>query len=234
MMTDVKANLKKIQTLIAEYENKYQRKPGSVQLLGASKGQSVEKMRAAWQAGLHRFGENYLQEALEKIAAFAQDNDDQSLPPLEWHFIGPLQSNKTRKIAENFAWVQSVSNEKIAKRLNDQRPQSLPPLNICIEVNTSNEPSKSGLRDKQEVISLAKYCLALPRLRLRGLMTIPAPQSDLAAQRETFHKIFELWQTLRQEFPFDTLSIGMSGDFEAAIAEGGTLVRIGTAIFGQR
>lgn len=233
-MTDVKANLTKIQTLIADYEKKYQREAGSVTLLGASKGQSLDKIRAAWQAGLHHFGENYLQEVLEKIETLALDKADRSLPPIEWHFIGPVQSNKTRKIAENFAWVQTITNEKIAKRLNDQRPASLPPLNICIEVNVDNEPTKSGLRDKQEVISLAKYCLALPRLRLRGLMSVPAPQTDMAAQREAFHQVYTLWKMLRREFPFDTLSIGMSGDFEAAIAEGATLIRIGTAIFGQR
>ncbi len=232
-MTDINQNLQKINKMIADYESKYQREPGSVQLLGASKGQSLEKIRAAYEAGLHCFGENYLQEALEKIETFAKNGADSFVPP-EWHFIGPIQSNKTRKIAENFAWVQSICNEKIAKRLNDQRPSSLPPLNICLEVNTSNEISKSGLRDKQEVISLAKYCLALPNLRLRGLMSIPAPQTDFNAQRQAFRSIFQLWDNLRQQFPFDTLSMGMSGDFEAAIAEGATCVRIGTAIFGQR
>lgn len=231
IMTDVKANLEKIQTLIADYEKKYQREPGSVRLLGASKGQSPEKIQTARSAGLHCFGENYLQEALEKIEIL---NADPSQPSLEWHFIGPIQSNKTRKIAEHFDWVQSISSEKIVKRLSDQRPASLPPLNICIEINSSNEPSKSGLHDKQEIISLAKYCLALPRIRLRGLMAIPAPQTDFTEQRAAFREVHQLWQQLRQEFPFDTLSIGMSGDFEAAIAEGSTLVRIGTAIFGQR
>ena len=168
------------------------------------------------------FGESYLQEALPKIALF---------PDIEWHFIGPIQSNKTRKIAEHFAWVQSVANAKIAQRLNDQRPPHLPPLNICIEVNISHELTKSGIIE-QDLFKLTEYCLNLPRLKLRGLMGIPAPTADLEQQRKQFHQLFLLYQTLKQQgFDLDTLSMGMSDDFEAAIAEGSTLVRIGTRVY---
>lgn len=219
-------NIQKIKKLIADYEQKYHRQNGSVQLLASSKGQSIEKMTDAYNAGQRSFGENYLQEALEKIAI---------LPPdIEWHFIGTLQSNKTRKIAEHFAWVQSIGDMHIAKRLNDQRPIHLPPLNICIEVNISHEETKSGVIIN-EVLPLATYCLTLPRLKVRGLMTIPAHQHHFDEQRQSFHQLYILFQSLRQQnIPLDTLSMGMSEDFEAAIAEGSTMVRIGRAVFGER
>ncbi|TAK75471.1 MAG: YggS family pyridoxal phosphate-dependent enzyme [Gammaproteobacteria bacterium] len=217
--------LLKVKKLITEYEQKYQRAPHAVTLLAVSKGQPVEKIEALFHAGQVLFGESYVQEALPKIHALADK-------PIEWHFIGPIQSNKTRKIAEHFTWVHSVDAINIAKRLNDQRPAHLPPLNICLEVNINHETTKSGVLP-EDVSSLATYCTALPRLRLRGLMAIPAKQSTFTAQRETFHSLFLLWQSLRhQGFALDTLSMGMSNDFEAAIAEGSTLVRIGTAIFG--
>ncbi len=226
-MTSIADNVARIKKLMADYEQKYGRDRGSVQLLAVSKHQSIEKMDEAFQAGVSAFGENYLQEALPKLAAFSDK-------PIEWHFIGPIQSNKTRKIAEHFAWVHSVDNMKIAKRLNDQRPVHLPLLNICIEVNISHEASKSGVKEN-EVNSLARYCLTLPRLKLRGLMTIPAPHEKNTEQRNEFHKLVSLFHTLREQgIALDTLSMGMSEDFEAAIAEGSTMVRIGTAIFGSR
>src|SRR5579885_1684296 len=164
-MEIIENNLAAIRKLISDYEAKYGRHPGSVHLLAASKSQSIEKITAAYHAGQRRFGENYLQEALSKMPALADKQ-------IEWHFIGPVQSNKTRKIAENFSWVHGVDNMKIARRLNDQRPDQLPRLNICIEVNVSDEASKSGVRT-DEVLPLAAYCMTLPRLQLRGLMTIP-------------------------------------------------------------
>lgn len=225
MHIDIKNNLARLNDLVINYEKKYHRPSKSVKILAASKSQSIEKIMEAYQAGQRIFGENYLQEALAKMAALSDKS-------IEWHFIGPIQSNKTRKIAENFAWVQSVDNTKIAKRLNDQRPAHLPPLNICIEVNVSAEKSKSGVCIN-EVRSLIAYCQNLPRLVLRGLMTIPAPSEQFENQCHEFHKLSSLWTPLNVD-KFDTLSMGMSDDFEAAIAEGSTMIRIGTALFGER
>lgn len=207
-------------------EQKYHRPSGSVRLLAASKRQSIEKIKALYDAGQRCFGESYLQEALPKIHSLPSD--------IEWHFIGPVQSNKTRKIAENFSWVHSIDNTHIAKRLNDQRPPHLPPLNICIEVNISHEVTKSGV-SINDVLPLAKLCQSLPRLRLRGLMTIPARTENFSEQRKPFHQLHDLYVSLCQNnIPLDTLSMGMSEDFEAAIAEGSTMVRIGRALFGER
>lgn len=216
--------LSSIKNQILEFEKKYSRPAHSVALLAVSKKQSVEKIRAAYDAGQRMFGENYLQEALEKMTALA-DLD------IEWHFIGPMQSNKTRKIAEHFHWVQSVDSFKLAQRLNDQRPSHLPPLNICLEINISGEASKSGVAP-DEAAALAAACRTLPMIKLRGLMTIPARD---ASPRAAFHTMQSLWQQLNADgFQLDTLSMGMSADFEAAIAEGSTMVRIGSAIFGER
>lgn len=227
-MNAVESNLKHIKQLIADYEKKYNRPQNSVHLLAVSKGQPIEEIARALAIGQTAFGENHLQEALPKIEILKDKR-------IEWHFIGTIQSNKTRKIAEHFAWVQGVANEKIAKRLNDQRPAHLPPLNICIEVNISHELSKSGVSSDDEVQALANFCLTLPRLKLRGLMCIPAEETDLEKQRRAFRKLTTLYQQLSQKgFKLDCLSMGMSHDFEAAIAEGATTVRIGRAIFGPR
>jgi pyridoxal phosphate enzyme (YggS family) len=184
-------------------------------------------VRGLAACGQREFGENYLQEALEKQAELRD-------LPLEWHFIGPIQSNKTRAIAENFSWVHSVDRLKIAERLSAQRPAGLPPLQVCIEVNVSGEASKGGVAPA-ELPALAAAVAALPGLRLRGLMAIPAPASDVAAQRAAFRQVRELYDALRARgLALDTLSMGMSGDLGAAILEGATIVRIGTALFGER
>ena len=196
-----------------------------VTLLAVSKGQGIERVKEASAAGQRAFGENYVREALEKM----QSLEEMRLPGLEWHLIGPLQSNKTRLAAERFAWVQSLDRLKIAQRLSDQRPAELPPLNVLIQVNASQETSKSGVALAQ-VEALAAAVAALPRLRLRGLMAIPEP----GAPRERYREVKSLFDSLREKFAWDTLSMGMSDDLELAIAEGATLVRIGTAIFGQR
>jgi hypothetical protein len=193
--------------------------PG-VTLLAVSKGQSVERVREAAAAGQNAFGENYVQEALGKMAA---------APGLEWHLIGPLQSNKTRAAAEHFAWVQSVDREKVARRLSEQRPDAMAPLNVLIQVNVSGEASKSGI-PVNEVERLAAAVSVLPRIRLRGLMAIPEP----GAPRERYRDVKALFDRLRERFSFDTLSMGMSDDLDVAIAEGATMVRVGTAIFGPR
>jgi PLP dependent protein len=190
-----------------------------VTLLAVSKGHGVERIREAASAGQKAFGENYVQDALPKIAA---------LPQLEWHLIGPLQSNKTRAAAEHFDWVQTLDREKIARRLSDQRPVHRPALNVLIQVNISGEASKGGTAPAA-VRGLASAVAALPRLRLRGLMAIPAPGA-----REDFVRMRRLYDELRGQFGMDTLSMGMSDDLEAAIAAGSTMVRVGTAIFGQR
>ncbi len=226
-MTIIAENIEAIGDKLLEYQALYQRPAGSVTLLAVSKRQNSESIRTAYAAGCRDFGENYLQEALGKIEDL-RDLD------LIWHFIGPLQSNKTRAIAENFQWVHSVDRQKLAIRLSEQRDSSQTPLNICIQINLSNEASKSGvsLDDAEE---LCRFIDSLPGLRLRGLMAIPAPLEGLEAQRQCFRPLHKEFERLRLNFPtMDTLSIGMSTDFEAAIAEGSTLVRIGTAIFGAR
>lgn len=220
-------NLIFIKNKIAEFEKTYHREPGCVQLLAASKTQSIKKITAAYHAGQYLFGENRLQEALDKINQLHQLN-------IEWHFIGSIQRNKTKKIAEHFSWVHSVDNTLILDRLNAQRPTNFPPLNICLEVNLSGESSKSGVH-LDGVLQLAAYCKSLSNIRLRGLMSVPAPNLDFEEQRAQFKLLFECYQELQQQgFPLDTLSMGMSDDFEAAIAEGSTMIRIGTRIFGER
>ena len=199
----------------------------SVMLLAVSKTKPASAIAAAATLGLRAFGENYVQEALPKIAELAALG-------LDWHHIGPIQSNKTADIASHFAWAQGVDRLKIAQRLSDQRPTDLPPLNICVQVNVSGEASKSGCAPK-EALTLCRAVALLPRLRLRGLMALPAPavtQEDASASFRSMHSLFV---ALRAEHPdVDTLSMGMSDDFEAAIAEGSTLVRVGTALFGKR
>jgi PLP dependent protein len=219
--------LKTVKQKIHEAEQRYQRIPGSVKLLAVSKTKPAEAIRAAWDCGQRSFGENYAQELQDKSETL-KDLD------IDWHFIGPLQSNKTRIIAAHAHWVHSIEREKIARRLNDQRPDELPPINVCLQINISGETSKSGL-ELEEVRNLARQIMELPRLRLRGLMTLPAPEQDFDHQRAAFARIRELFEELNaQGMELDTLSMGMSGDMEAAIAEGATIVRIGTAIFGAR
>jgi PLP dependent protein len=227
MIHTIKKNLADVHRDIHEYEKKFARRPHSIFLLAVSKHQSVEKVKEAVNAGQYAFGENYLQEALTKITALADKK-------MIWHFIGPIQSNKTKKIAEHFDWVQSVGSSLIAKRLNDQRPAHLPPLNICLQVNIDQEHTKSGA-SPIDVFALADYCASLPRLKLRGLMAIPAPKNTFIEQSKAFHSLRLLMEEMTKKHPdLDTLSMGMSDDFAAAIAEGSTMVRIGTKIFGKR
>ena len=205
-----------------------------VQLLAVSKTFPAEAVLEAIAAGQRAFGENYLQEGVEKIAAVARAQPAQLGTPIEWHFIGPIQSNKTRPIATNFAWVHTVDRLKIAQRLSEQRPPELGPLNICLQVNISGEATKSGATPA-ELPELARQVAALPNLRLRGLMAIPEPQTDPALQRAAFAKLRKLGEALRADgILVDTLSMGMSGDMAAAILEGATIVRVGSAIFGAR
>ena len=201
-----------------------QRDASSIHLLAVSKTKPAQAVREAYAAGMLDFGENYLQEALGKQAQLTD-------LPLSWHFIGPIQSNKTRAIAENFAWVHSVDRLKIAQRLSEQRPADLPPLNICIQVNVSGEASKSGCTPA-DLPALANAISALPRLTLRGLMAIPEPTEDRTEQDAAFATVRDLQNSLN--LPLDTLSMGMSHDLESAIAQGATWVRIGTALFGAR
>lgn len=201
----------------------------SVTLLAVSKTFGPDAVRAAQAAGQRAFGENYVQEALAKIDALADLRER-----IEWHLIGPLQSNKTREVAAAFDWVHTVDRLKIAERLSAQRPAHLPPLSVCVQVNVSGEASKSGVAPA-EVAPLARAVAALPNMRLRGLMSIPEPAEGLAAQREPHRRLRELFDALRaQGLALDTLSMGMSADLEAAVLEGATIVRVGTAIFGAR
>jgi pyridoxal phosphate enzyme (YggS family) len=198
-----------------------------IMLLAVSKNQPETAIRAAYAAGQVHFAENYAQEALKKI----QNTND---CPIYWHYIGNLQSNKTKVIAHHFAWAHTVTNEKLAKKLNEERPDTLPPLNICLQVNISNAPSKIGISCAQ-AFDLASYCLSLKRIKLRGLMTIPDPAADFEQQYEPYHQLQILLHALiAQGIALDTLSMGMSGDYLAAIKAGATIVRIGQAIFGQR
>lgn len=226
-MTTPRQRLEELRSRIRRCEERCARPPGSVELLAVSKTRSAVEIAELAEAGQQRFGENYLQEALPKISALAGRG-------LEWHFIGTLQSNKTRTVAESFAWVHAVEREKIARRLSEQRAPELPPLNVCIEVNISGEQSKSGVAP-HELAALVDAVRAMPRLRLRGLMALPAPATDPDAQRQAFARLRRLLEELNAAGAgLDTLSMGTSGDFEAAIAEGATLIRIGTALFGPR
>ena len=231
-MTSVIDNLQDVHSRIATACSEAGRPVHAVTLLAVSKTQSARAVAEAQAAGQRDFGENYVQEALDKIAALAALVDTRAHPV--WHLIGPLQSNKTRAVAEHFDWVHSVDRLKIAQRLSEQRPPGLAPLQVCLQVNISGEASKSGLAP-DEVVAVAQAVAALPRLRLRGLMAIPEPTEDVAAQRRPYRALRVLLDQLNGAgLGLDTLSIGMSADLEAAIAEGATLVRVGTAIFGER
>ncbi|MCE5361932.1 YggS family pyridoxal phosphate-dependent enzyme [Pseudomonas anguilliseptica] len=223
-MSTIAENIAKVGVRIREAAQASQRDCAAVGLLAVSKTKPAAAIREAFAAGVQDFGENYLQEALEKQAELSD-------LALTWHFIGPIQSNKTKPIAEHFAWVHSVDRLKIAQRLSDQRPAHLPALNICLQVNVSGEASKSGC-NPDELPELAQAVTQLPNLRLRGLMTIPEPTDDPSEQCAAFARLRELQQSLNLDL--DTLSMGMSHDLEAAIAEGATWVRIGTALFGAR
>ncbi|MBD9633898.1 MULTISPECIES: YggS family pyridoxal phosphate-dependent enzyme [unclassified Pseudomonas] len=223
-MSTIAENIAKVRVRIREAEQAKNRTPDSVQLLAVSKTKPAAAIREAFACGLADFGENYLQEALLKQAELAD-------LPLTWHFIGPIQSNKTRPIAEHFDWVHSVDRLKVAQRLSEQRPANLPPLNVLLQVNVSGEDSKSGC-SPAELPALAQAVAQLPHLKLRGLMAIPEPTEDIAAQHAAFARLRELMQALN--LGLDTLSMGMSHDLEAAIGEGATWVRIGTALFGAR
>lgn len=223
----IRDNLQIIGERIRAAEQRFGRKPHSVQLLAVSKKQPVNAIQAAMEAGQRCFGENYAQEMVDKAQTLAAS-------PVEWHFIGPIQSNKTKLIAATARWVHSVDSLRIAERLSAQKPAELPDLNICLQVNISGEASKSGVTPAQ-LPELAAQVAGLPGLRLRGLMAIPAPERDFDRQRTVFAQLRELHtQLLARGFALDTLSMGMSADLEAAIAEGATIVRIGTAIFGAR
>ncbi|CAH9019800.1 YggS family pyridoxal phosphate-dependent enzyme [Candidatus Nitrosacidococcus sp. I8] len=226
-MVDIAQQLAQVHERIAQAEQRFNRVPGSVSLLAATKTCSPEAILTAASCGQRVFGENYLQEGLTKIEALKKEN-------FEWHFIGPIQSNKTRDIASHFSWVHSIDRLKVARRLSDQRPSDLGVLNICLQVKISDETSKSGVLP-EDLIKLAKEVALIPNLSLRGLMTVPAITHDFEEQRKPFKVLYNLWCELRNiGFELDILSIGMTDDLEAAIAEGATLVRVGTAIFGSR
>ena len=228
-MNSVIGNLREVHSRIAAACAAAGRGVDGVTLLCVSKTFGADAVRAAFEAGERAFGENYVQEALDKIAALADLR-----PQLAWHLIGPLQSNKTRPVAEAFDWVHSVDRLKIAQRLSEQRPAGLAPLQVCLQVNISAEASKAGLAPA-EVLPLARAVAALPRLRLRGLMAIPEPAADTAAQRAPHRALRELLAALNDAgLGLDTLSMGMSADLEAAVLEGSTMVRVGSAIFGVR
>lgn len=229
-MISIADNLEKAGHRIHEAARTAGRDPDTVSLLAVSKKQPAERLREAAEQGQTAFGENYLQEALDKMTALAD------IKGLSWHFIGPIQSNKTRDIARHFDWVHSVDRLKTARRLSEQRSTDLPPLNLCIQVNIDGEPTKSGVHP-QDVVTLGTEVAALPNIQLRGLMAIPDPGNSPEIQRERFRSLAALVDELRQSVDnecLDTLSMGMSGDLELAIAEGATIVRIGTAIFGPR
>ena len=226
-MAPIAANLQAVRKRIERAARAAGRRPDDVVLLAVGKTFAAEHIAQAHAAGQRAFGENYVQEAVEKITQLAG-------LPLEWHFIGPIQSNKTGPIAQHFQWVHSIERERVAQRLNAARPDGLPALNVCIQVNVSGETSKSGITPGEET-ALADAIARLPKLRLRGLMTIPEPTSDPALQRRRFALLREIKESLvSRGHSLDTLSMGMSDDLEAAVAEGATLVRLGTAIFGKR
>jgi len=226
-MNDLKTNLNKVRARIDQATELARRPAGSVMLLAVSKQQTAERIRALYDAGQRHFGENYQQEALQKQQQLA-DLD------IVWHFIGPLQSNKTREVAQHFSWVHSVDREKLLQRLSDQRPGSLSPLNICLQVNIDLEPQKAGAKP-EDVAALARLASTLPGLELRGLMAIPSVQQINQTDADSFVRMKLLFEELKSSgLQIDTLSMGMSADLEAAIAAGSNLVRIGTDLFGPR
>jgi hypothetical protein len=226
-MTTIANALQAVRQRIAQAATAAGRPAAGIQLLAVSKTFPAAAVRQAYTAGQRAFGESYVQEAMEKVAAL---ND----LPLKWHFIGPIQSNKTRPIAESFSWVHSLDRARIADRLSAGRPSNLPDLQVCLQVNVSGEPSKSGVAP-EDLAALARHVQALPRLKLRGLMAIPEPTDDSAKQRLDFARLRQLLEQLNAEgFQLDTLSMGMSDDLEAAVTEGATIVRVGSAIFGAR
>ncbi len=230
-MNDIASRLLAIKDQIASLTHQAGRAPDDVQLLAVSKTKPIEAIYAAYQAGQRQFGESYVQEAIPKIQLL-QTNSDYA--DIEWHFIGPLQSNKTKPVAEHFDWVHSVDREKIAQRLNEQRPAHLPALNICLQVNISGEQTKSGI-NADEVFGLAGIISQFPRLKLRGLMTIAENTDDMNVVRDNFLHMQQLFNQLKSQYPsVDTLSMGMTDDMPLAISCGSTMVRIGTAIFGSR
>ncbi|MCG6346786.1 YggS family pyridoxal phosphate-dependent enzyme [Vibrio fluvialis] len=230
-MSSIQQNLEHITSQIENAQQKCGRPRSSVQLLAVSKTKPVEAILEAAQAGQRAFGENYVQEGCDKVQFFADHHPELDL---EWHFIGPLQSNKTRLIAEHFDWMHTIDRAKIAQRLNEQRPAHLPPLQVLIQVNTSGESSKSGISEN-DLFTLAELISGLPNLTLRGLMSIPENVPDYPSQLAAFRQLAALKDRLAEKYDgIDTLSMGMSGDMEAAIEAGSTIVRIGTAIFGQR
>ncbi len=226
-MIRVTKNLANVRDLLAKSATDADRDADSIRLLAVSKKQPISSVIEAAAAGQRDFGENFVQEGLEKIAGTGRDD-------LSWHYIGHLQSNKTQAVADHFDWVHTVDRFKIAERLSNQRPKQMRDLNICLQVNIDNEPGKSGIA-VIEVMALARKIAVLPRIRLRGLMCLPKMRSGFNAQREPFARLRELSDTLLIDgIEVDTLSMGMSGDFQAAILEGSTIVRIGTAVFGPR
>ncbi|MBC7500426.1 MAG: YggS family pyridoxal phosphate-dependent enzyme [Herminiimonas sp.] len=230
-MSVIPSNLQAVHAQIVAAARMASRNPDDIMLLAVSKTFGADAVLEAAHAGQRAFGENYVQEAVDKITAIRLAHPDLAL---EWHFIGPIQSNKTRLIAEHFDWVHSIEREKIAQRLAEQRPSHLPPLNVCLQINISGEASKSGA-DPADAAVLARAVAAMPQLRLRGLMAIPEATADIEQQRQPFRLLRELRDRLGSDgLALDTLSMGMSTDMTAAIAEGATIVRVGTAIFGQR
>jgi len=228
-MATIANNLQLVRDRIQQACSQVGRAPESVTLLAVSKTFPAVTVREAFDAGQRCFGENYVQEAVDKIAELADLRSQ-----ITWHLIGPLQSNKTRVVAEHFDWVHTIDRLKIAQRLSEQRPAHLPPLQVCVQVNTSGEASKSGVAP-EEALALAQAVSALPRLQLRGVMALPAPSDDPAVQTESLRQVRVAFELLRSEgLPLDTLSMGMSSDLESAIEQGSTLVRVGTALFGHR
>ena len=231
-MTNILKNIKNVEQKIVHIAQQAGRNADDIQLLAVSKTKPVSQVKEAYQSGLRHFGENYVQESIEKIQQIKLDPDFNE--PIFWYFIGPLQSNKTRPVAENFDWVQTVERLKIAQRLNDQRPRHLPKLNICLQVNISGEQSKSGTT-LLDVIELASQVNHLPHLKLRGIMAIPENTDDQQRLENQFNELHDIYLQLQQLYPqVDTLSMGMSKDLETAITCGSNMVRIGTDIFGSR
>jgi pyridoxal phosphate enzyme (YggS family) len=226
-LTHLNKNISRIRTRLLQAEHEAQRSLNSVKLIAVSKTKSIAAIKHVYETGQRDFGENYVAEAIDKITAC------ESLD-ICWHFLGPLQSNKTRLVAAHFDWIHSVDRLKVAQRLNDQRPATLPPLNVCLQVNIPAEATKSGVSSETELLELALAVDKMDRLRLRGIMAIPAPMKGLLEQREQFNRIAGLLNIPGLPTGMKELSIGMSADMEAAIAEGATMVRIGTDIFGAR